>query len=276
MRLLAFVVALGCICPCAWSSQDAAQTVPTLHQFFSSEPFRGSEEWAAYDNVEATIAKADPAAISQALPAVFYTLKGGSPIRRRFAASALVAISIRPDAAALLTPYNSELAERLTDTDVRFSRAAVFIFGQQRSRGNVEASSILSKFIERKDSDQIAQASAIAVVLQSGADDPEAVNNVANFLMRPLDAETRIHALNAVSAARISSPPIVAAVISTLDERHNGVKVAAIRALGSLGGEAVNSAEAALQRLASDASGESSDVKNAAMKVLRQYGRDNR
>lgn len=135
-----------------------------------------------------------------------------------------------------------------------------------------EAFAALKAFIEGTDRDPIAQAGAAATLMAHVPEDPEVLQAVTAFLLRPLEPIVREGALRAVSRPGLTDIKLIDAITASLDDPAPESRTLAIDALSKIGPQAIAQAELALLRVLRQAD-EPDTVKAAARKALSQIGR---
>jgi HEAT repeat protein len=219
------------------------------------------------------IAGARPDEITKALPAIFAAVVHQDVIVSAYADSALYAIALRPDSAALLKTHIDALGHHLlASQNPDGQNAEIVILGTLQPKPPPEVVPIFLTFLKRTDGNANAQGSGVIFELvQFAPDDPEVISATKEFLSRPLDTNTRINVLNALGNRSVKDPHIVAVVIASLDDPDPAVRDTAIQVLTRMEPHALQQAEPALQRLANDKNQPANVVVDAKMALQRLH-----
>jgi hypothetical protein len=218
--------------------------------------------------VEEQIAGLQSEDVTRSLPVVFTALGHRDLDVRVYASSALFAISLRPDSAALLKDRLGPIGDLLSESDPRLQGIATMIILNLKP-APPEAVTLLLNYLKRIDSDQDAQGSAIFTLVRIAPEKPEVVAAILQFLSRPLEKRSRIGALNALGYPGVRDARVISMVIAETDDPDQGIKLTAIQSISRMGKDAVRQARPVLQRLA-EAPQETPEVQAAAKEALRQ------
>jgi HEAT repeats len=264
--------------PCwmtAQSNPDGKAT-PSFQEFYqqlvehynpSSLPSQ-EERMAVMHQIQA--APADD--ISKALPAIFAALAHQDIRVKLDACAGLLAISLRPDSAALLRTHIKPIADLLSSPDARLQWGGVEFLGYMKPLPPPEAAAPMRAYLKRTDADSRAQAGAVGFLVRHAPDNPENVGVVLNFLDRPLPVDARIAALNALGTPKVRDPNIIDRVIGSLDDRDSKIRFTAADVVPRMGRQTLLLAQPKLERLARDPN-EAPDVKEEARRALQQIQR---
>lgn len=235
-------------------AQDRA--VPSLEEFYrrlvgSDDP---SSLPAQADELKVTdqIAGARPEDVLNALPAIFAVLAHRDVNVQLYGASALFRISRRPDGGQLLKGYVATIADLLNESDRRLQATALYVFANFRPPPVAEILPSVSAFLKREDRDPRAQADAALYLVNHALDHPEAIAAIQSFMSRPMDAQARIGALNALGNPRVRDSRLIDSVIASLDDPDLAVRLTAVQTLIRVGPHALQRAGPTLQRQVSD------------------------
>ncbi|MBZ5535676.1 MAG: HEAT repeat domain-containing protein [Acidobacteriia bacterium] len=205
--------------------------------------------------------------IGRLLPSIVAALANPDDAVKLDATIALSQISARPDSAALLTPFISDIAGLLKLPDRSLQHMGAFLLSSLKPSSPPEVVPPLLAFLKRTDCDTEEQADLIFVLAHYVRDYPEVGDAIERFLARPLEVKARIVALTGLGSSHISSGPILDEVILSLRDPNQDIRLAAIETLTRLGPQALPRAEPDLQRIANRAD-ESPDVREAAKRAF--------
>jgi HEAT repeat protein len=190
----------------------SAQTPPPLQDFFQNlvSHYEASKLPTYEDllNVTDQIAGMRSEEISSVLPAMFVALTHPDDNVKLDAAFALVVIARRPDSAVLLRKYVNAISDLFDSGDSRLQATPSLIFLNLKP-APPEIAPPLVEFLQRKDRDPGAQASAITPLLIVAPENLEAIDAVTTFLSRPLNSEAKIAACNGLSNPRLSIARVI-------------------------------------------------------------------
>jgi len=215
------------------------------------------------------IAGERPEDITKALPAIFTALAFSDGNVKSDAAIALFAISLRPDSAAILGDHVNDISSLFSLPNGHLQNAAVGILSYLRPSPPQEVVPVLLGFAKQTDRDQIAQGSAVSVLLKIAPTRPDVVSAVQGFLARPLTLQTKEGVLNGIASSHTTDQHLVQMLITALDDPNEGIRFTAAQGFQRMPKEAVLHALPALQRLAVDSS-QSAEVKAAASVALQK------
>jgi len=252
-------------------AQTNPKAIPSLQEFYqrlvehynpSSLP---SEEERMRVMHQAQAAPAEE--ISRALPWISTALAHQDDQVKLVACAALLAISLRPDSAALLRAHIKPIGDLLVSPNERLQGIGVEILGYLKPLPPPEAAAPMLAFLKRTDANTTAQAGVAGFLMKYAPDNPENVGAVLNFLDRPLDTQARIQALQALGTQPVTDPNIIDRVVAALDDRNSRTRFAAAEVLPRMGRRALLQAQPELERLAEDPD-QPDDVKEIARKAL--------
>lgn len=186
--------------------------------------------------------------ISDALPSIFVALGHKDATVRAIAALALVAISVRPDRADLLTKYFRRISDLLTSPDQRLPGFAVTILASLRPQAPPEVVPLLLAYLKRTDLDPKSQLGALDYLLR-GTSNGLGAATAEEFLARPLDKQSRIAALNALANSRSLDSRIIDLEIKSLGDADFDVRWTAFQCLTRMGPAAIQRARPAMQNI---------------------------
>lgn len=167
------------------------------------------------------------------------------------AALGLYTLSLRPDSGDLLKVRLPEIAALLARTDSRLKATATAVFLNMNPRPSSEAIPLLSNFILKSGSPAEKVDAAFTLVRMEPAA-PEIEPAALYLLSLPLDTSTRCDALHAIGFTGVVSPRVIDLVAKHLEHADEGVRIAAIQSIGSLGAPAIARASNSLSKLAVD------------------------
>lgn len=205
--------------------------------------------------------------IGRLLPSIVAALANPDDAVKLDATIALSQISARPDSAALLTPFISDIAGLLKLPDRTLQHMGAFLLSSLKPSSPPEVVPPLLAFLKRTDCDTEEQADLIFVLAHYIRDYPEVGDAIERFLARPLEVKARIDALTGLVSSHISSGPILDEVILSLRDPNQEIRLAAIDTLTRLGPQALTRAEPDLQWIA-NRTDESPDVRESARRAL--------
>jgi hypothetical protein len=267
---LLFVIAAYSVLASSQATAPSTET-PSLRDFFASMLRTSSvlPTWQEFDRIERPIPLMSPDDLRSALPLVIEVLHSSNPTARRYSAAALLAISTRRDSADLLNGYIPEILALLNAQEDYMQRGALLILAMLKPAHPPQLFPPLYQFLKRTDRDPEIQVGALGLLLSLKPEDSQVVQAVEEFTSRALPSDIRVAALNAIRNSTAKDARIATVVISSLDDPHPGVELAAIAALDRMGPEAQTKAQPALARLSK---GDSADVSAAARKALSRIG----
>ena len=152
-----------------------------------------------------------------------------------------------------------------------FRWGGVFILGMLEPTRSSEIIPLLISFVHRNDRDPHSQASALSILARHAHDSKEAGLAVKEFLFRPLTADVRIEALNALRSSQTKDYQIIDSVMAALDDPDEGVRFTAVQVIPAMGPVALSQAESALRKTL-ERPDESAETKALAKKALEQVG----
>jgi hypothetical protein len=186
-----------------------------------------------------------------------------------YAASALFAVSLRPDSALLLRKYVTAIGALLNESDPRLQATPTLIFLNMKPKPLAESVPHLVSFLRRADRDQDAQGSAVFALVRIAPENPEVLSAIQQFLARDLDSKSRIGVLNALGYPSVKDVRIISMVIAEMDDSDQGISITAIQSITRIGKDAVRQAQPTLQRLSEDPK-QTAEVRAAAKGALLQ------
>jgi len=124
-------------------------------------------------------------------------------------------------------------------------------------------------FAGRTDRDNMAQASALSVLLKMTSGSTGVVAAVQEFLARPLTTQAKEAVLNGIANSHTKDQRLVQMLATALDDPDEGVKFTAAQGSQRLPKEATLQAQPSLQRLAADTS-QPTEVRAAAKSALQK------
>jgi hypothetical protein len=256
-----------------YAHAQTAQT-PSVQEFYQTlvdhyDP-SSPPPLATVERVTNQIAGARPDEINKMLPAVFAALAHQDETVKHYALTALYMIALRPDGAALLRSHIKAIGNILTSPIPETRAGAILVIGTLKPVPPPEVVPIFLAFLKRTDTEAQAQGSSVIFeLLHIAPENPEVIAAVREFLSRPLDNKSRREALVAVGKPSVKDSQIIAMMISSTDDPDQSVKITAVQSLASMGQQALQQAEPALQRLAND-SKQTADVRAAAKDALQR------
>jgi HEAT repeat protein len=254
-------------------SSSNAQTASSLQKFFQSlvEHYNPSAlpKFEELMKVEQEIAGLHPEQVTKALPVVFAALAHRDINVKLYAASALFAISLRPDSTALLRDHLVSIGDLLNESDPWLQATASMVTINLRPTPPPAATTLLLNYLKRTDRDQDAQGSAIFTLVRIAPENPEVLSAIQQFLARDLDSRSRIGVLNALGYPSVKDVRIISMVIAEMEDSDQGIKITAIHSVTRMGKDAVRQAQPTLQRLSDDPK-RTAEVRAAAKEALLQ------
>jgi hypothetical protein len=256
-----------------YAHAQTAQT-PSVQEFYQTlvdhyDP-SSPPPLATVERVTNQIAGARPDEINKMLPAVFAALAHQDETVKHYALTALYMIALRPDGAPLLRSHIKAIGNILTSPIPETRAGAILVIGTLKPVPPPEVVPIFLAFLKRTDTEAQAQGSSVIFeLLHIAPENPEVIAAVREFLSRPLDNKSRREALVAVGKPSVKDSQIIAMMISSTDDPDQSVKITAVQSLASMGQQALQQAEPALQRLAND-SKQTADVRAAAKDALQR------
>jgi len=246
------------------SVQEFYQTLVDRYDPSSPPPL------ATVERVTNQIAGVRPDEITKMLPAVFAALAHQDETVKHYALTALYMIALRPDGAALLRSHIKAIGNILTSPIPETRAGAILVMGTLKPVPPPEVVPIFLAFLKRTDTEAQAQGSGVIFeLLHIAPENPEVIAAVREFLSRPLDNKSRREALVVVGKPSVKDSQIIAMMISSMDDPDESIKITAVQSLASMGQQALQQAEPALQRLAND-SKQTADVRAAAKDALHR------
>ena len=216
------------------------------------------------------IASARAEDVAKALPTIFLALAHQDDNVKIDAAFALTVISRRADSAQLLRKYLADLGVLFDSPDPRLQSTPPLIFLNLKPPPPEVLEPLLS-FLKRTDRDPQAQGSAIFTLVRLSPTKQEVAAAVQEFLSRQLDISTRIGVLNALGTPNIRDVGIIEAVINSISDSDQGIRLTAIQTLMRIGQSALQQAEPTLQRLVSDPAQPANMVADAKAALLKLH-----
>jgi HEAT repeat protein len=266
---------LGCLLVViATTHAQTAQRTPSIQEFYQTllDHYEPSSPYnlPAVIKVTNQIAGARPEEINKALPAILAALAHQDKKLKDAASTALYMIAQRPDGATLLKSHIDAIGNELLNSPIPETRTgAMIILGSLKPVPPREVVPIFLAFLKRTDPESEAQGSgAIFQLVRIAPEDPEVVAAVREFLSRPLESKTKRETLTSLGPS-VKDAQIISMVISSLDDPDVGVRANAAAALEQMGGQALQQAEPALQKLASDPN-QPTEVTTAAKRALQR------
>jgi hypothetical protein len=252
-----------------------AQTGPSLHIFFeqlaasTTESTRPSadEVRAASESIE----NETSVEIERAMPAIVRCVGHYDDQVKGYGAIALFAIARRRDGGSLINPHARVIGQLLNLPEERFQRFAGLIFVNLRPVPVKEVVPEFLAYIKRTDSGAKIQPAIAGTLVLYAPNEPDVLETVTQFMLRPASKSTRIDTLNAVFRPDFRYDPIIGIVVAALGDPDIEVRSAAIRGLSSMGKYALGVAFLKLQKMAGDAN-EPDSVRSAAEEALKIYG----
>ena len=275
----ASAILIGAIVMCCITASGVASAVPSLQQYFQAlvQHYDPSSLPKYEDLLKVTdqIATARAEDVAVALPAIFLTLAHQDDNLKIDAAFALTVISRRVDSAQLLGKYVAKLSGLFDSSDSRLQSTPPLIFLNLKPPPSEVLEPVLS-FVKRTDRDPQAQGSAIFTLIRLAPNEREVAAVVQEFLSRQLDISTRIGVLNALGTPNVRDVGIIEAVITSISDPDQGIRLAAIQTLMRMGQSALQQAEPTLQRLANDPTQPANVVADAKAVLEKLHPRDNK
>jgi HEAT repeat protein len=210
--------------------------------------------------------------IASALPVLMSALQNPNDMVKIYAVSALWRVSQRADSAKLLSPYIKPIAALSDQQDPRLQGTPSVLFLNLKPLPPPEVVPPLLLYLKRTDPDAKSQTSAIFTLARIASENPQVIEAIRGFLVRPLDGQTRIGALNALGDSGVKDAEIIGLVTASLDDPDQGVRFTAAQTLRRMGQNAVLQADAALQKVLLRPD-EAPQVKDAAKAALKTIGR---
>ncbi len=199
LRITCFYLLIGAVClyGVVWIQIEAKPTPEQFFQRLIERPFPlpSHEELL---RVQYQLAGAPAEDVAGTLPAIMQALSHPSNDVRIYAAAALFAVSRRADSANLLRSYIRPISDPFDSDDARLQSTPALIFINLRPQPPPEVVEPLLMYVKRTDPDASAQAGALGTLADLSPENPEVVEAIRAFLLRPLDSKTRINALNAL------------------------------------------------------------------------------
>jgi len=210
--------------------------------------------------------------VERAMPAIVRCVGHYDDQVKITGALALFLIARRPDGGSLINPHASVIGQLLNLPEERFQRLAGLIFVNLRPVPLKEVVPAFVSFLKRTDAAAAKTQPGIAGTLVLYApNEPDVLETVTQFMLRPASKSTRIDTLNAVFRPDFRYDPIIKIVVAALDDPDSEVRSAAIRGLSSMGKYALGVAFLKLQKMADDAN-QPDSVRSAAEEALKIYG----
>jgi HEAT repeat protein len=248
----------------------AAQTTNPIQAFFDQMVANAGKVPPSYQDlvsIEAQMQNYSPEIIEQALPAVFKAIQNNDENVSLYAASALSAITRRPDSARLLAHWYSDIRALLDRKDPRLKATAVLAFMRQEPPPK-EAVPTLIDFLNKPESMEAKPLVIFALMrIAPYPYPPEMRGAIKRFFALPMDSDTHIEALKAISNLTVEDPEIIALAMKDLDHTDPRIRRAAVQYVGNMGPVAVSKAQAKLAKIANDPN-EDQEIRKQAQAAL--------
>jgi HEAT repeat protein len=270
LRTAGFWMLIAATTLCFAQASTSTAQPPTLQEFFESIRNNPASlpPQDEVERVQGRISAMTADEVAKALPTVLAVLASDNPNVKRYAAGALLAVSLRPDSAQLLRGYITPIASLLNSPEDYLQRGALAIFAFLKPAPPAEVFPYELTFLKRTDRDSGIQVGALGMLLRYRPKDPEVVQVVQNFSSRPLEAGTRMHVIDAIGLSATDEPRFQELILHSLDDPSPGVKVSAINALNRMGKDVLMKAEPVLRALEHNPE-QHPEVRAAASKALK-------
>lgn len=248
-----------------------AQTneIGSLFSDFEARASSGTpRDVAEADQALERLAQVSRESVTEVLPAILKETSNPHLSVRRLAASALYAITTRPDGQALLSTETATFKALLIDADIPIRRISILAVHNLRLNASSPLVPVLETYLTREDAVSTIGAGVATVLMEAAPNNAESIDAVVQYMRRKdQSSESRNILLDAIRYAKSNNRKIGMEVAGYADDPDEQTSLHAIETLQLIGKSSIFDSQQSLSRIAADTS-RAPSVRTAATKAL--------